>query len=156
MKYQKKNATVKAHQWKKNGDYPGDQVYNYLDELENLQESEGKIVKKYYTKDLDDDFTVCNVCNQYMYSHGWLPYNFDGLLICPGDFIVTNPDNTYTIMRENEFLNEYESINEDYHAGYLEGKREVLESIQLISFWMSHDLSIIDNVNKLLTYILSD
>ena len=84
MKYRKKPEIVEAVQWFNHGDHP--EVLNISQEVE-----------KY-----------CMFCRKLRGCHG----NFNGILICPGDWIVFKDDNESDVFSDTDFKNTYEPVEE--------------------------------------------
>ncbi len=74
---------VTATQWNEIGDDPHVQVYHLINKIYRW---------------------FCPECKTPMIEHGWLATVDTGHMICPGSYIVEEPDGQKTIYREDEFL----------------------------------------------------
>ncbi len=79
-KFTKKQITIEATQWFKNGDHPEDGIGGIL--------IEGKVVRFYRRPD-DPGVRDCEKCNNRMHDHGWIDTLESGHTVCPGDWIIT-------------------------------------------------------------------
>ena len=99
MKFKKKPVIIEATQWFKNGDHPLD--YNKThDGLRDGEMSqfppderkangwEGDIVRYYRHPSIDGQMP-CRHCGDIMHNHGWIDTLEGGLIVCPGDWIIT-------------------------------------------------------------------
>jgi hypothetical protein len=87
---------VKAAVWNENGDHPLDEstfvtLGTETDGEPDVVFTEGKVVRRYRHPDISGK-TVCADCGYSMYEHGWLDVGADGLVVCPGDYVVTNEE----------------------------------------------------------------
>jgi len=74
----KKTIKVKAIRWFVNGDHPNDGPSN----------KEGKVVRYYKNPDIPGS-SICDICGNPMYRHGWIDFDDCGRIVCPGDYVVT-------------------------------------------------------------------
>lgn len=92
MKYRFKLEVVEAIQWCKNGDHPQD------------GDKEGKIVK--YLR--HPDSVICLMCDYEMKDHGLIDASRsgtkNGLIVCPGDMIISKDDGTFIPCKPNIFM----------------------------------------------------
>lgn len=97
MKYFNKPVTVEATQWWKNGDHPHDGPAHL----------EGKVVR-YYRDPSIDGLESCNHCGRNMHDHGFIDTKQGGHVVCPGDYIINEPDgNGYYPCKPNVFEQRY-------------------------------------------------
>lgn len=96
-KYRKKPAVFEATRWWMNGDHPldGERIY------------EGKVVRYFRRPDVPDSM-VCQQCQSIMKHHGWID---DGLIVCPGDWVITTPKGKYLVCNNEVFMATYERID---------------------------------------------
>jgi hypothetical protein len=89
MTFRRKQETVEATQWFKDGDH--------------------LMVARYgvWRPGVDPYITHCGEpnCGEPMKRHGWI-----GRLVCPGDWIVTGSDGGYYPVRQEIFNKTYEAI----------------------------------------------
>ena len=107
MKYRKKPALIEATQWFTNGDHPQDKS-TPIDNPDGGQRiTEGKVVQYFRSLNIPGD-RFCPHCGNVMQIHGLL----DGLngeeIICPGDYIVTDPKGNYYALKPERFETMYE------------------------------------------------
>ncbi len=88
MKYRKKQVTIEATQWFKNGDHPEDNCGEFIGEDGKRFKGEGKVVRYYRTPDVDGEHS-CMYCTRMMHDHGWIDTLEGGHTVCPGDWIIT-------------------------------------------------------------------
>lgn len=108
-KYRKKPIVVEAVQWHENGDHPEDicvMVDGYPPHL-----SEGKVVRRYRTPDLDG-YKPCRNCGERMDEHGWIDTLEGGHIVCPGDWIITGVVGEKYPCKPEVFEAIYEEIRE--------------------------------------------
>ena len=87
-------------QWFKNGDHPGDDVFRPFEDTgeKPTMSREGKVVRYFRRPDIEGA-SKCPDCERMMHDHGWIDVPPDGIAVCPGSFVVTNPDGTYTVTK---------------------------------------------------------
>jgi hypothetical protein len=92
-KYRNRPVIVEATQWFANGDHPLDDVWrNYEDTgYKPNAPREGKIVR-YYRYPGEPHNNACSQCGHPMKEHGWIDTIQGGYTVCPGDYIITEPD----------------------------------------------------------------
>jgi len=109
-KFKKRPALIEATQWFHNGDHPHDESVS-LDSPDGPNRlREGKVVRYFRSLNIPGD-RVCALCGNPMKHHGELPDFSDDLdveVICPGDYIVTDPKGRYYKVPAREFEAMYE------------------------------------------------
>lgn len=96
---------VKAARWYKNGDHPQDNstlrtLGTETDGVPDQALTEGELVR-YYRNPKVSERTVCSDCGYQMREHGWIDSEDGGIVVCPGDYVVTNANNdTFTTKPE--------------------------------------------------------
>jgi len=108
MKYRKKPTLTEATQWFANGDHPQDRsVPIDTPGGSHGKMTEGKVVRYFRSLKIPGG-RFCSQCGNVMQKHGLL----DGLngeeIVCPGDYIVTNPKGEYYILKPERFEEMYE------------------------------------------------
>lgn len=116
MKYRKRAETIIADQWFRNGDHPGD----YAKDREIMEnghqvtkpgkffedrEWEGGVVRYYRLPGSAQQ--TCPTCHQLFHDHGWIDSGGNGQTVCPADYVITNADGTYTVMKPDRFVELY-------------------------------------------------
>lgn len=112
-----------AHLWRKNGDHPDDRVGELVpDPFANseYERLEGAVVQFFRLPPVDEngDVTASDSgrlvgrqkhselhvrkwrrpnCDVLMHDHGWIDTPEGGHIVCPGDWIVTNSDGSYSV-----------------------------------------------------------
>jgi len=99
---------VEAHLWERNGDHPEDNR-DVFDAGKGPFLGEGKVVRYYRTPELDGQ-NECQYCGRTMHDHGWIDAGEDGLIVCPGDWIVTDPPGNYYPCKPSVFAYTFELI----------------------------------------------
>jgi hypothetical protein len=109
MKYKRKEEIIEATQWFENGDHPNDnpKMYTVLDEV---IKGEGQIVRFFYTSEDSSVHHICPACGKLLQWHGHIENEFGGYVVCPGDFIITDPRGFYYPMNAKVFKRLYEEI----------------------------------------------
>jgi hypothetical protein len=116
MRFRKRPEAIEATQWFANGDHPQDYAHDrpFMEggvmrmkpgKLFKDQEYEGGVVRYFRRPDLPGH-TPC-VCGRIMDHHGWIDSGGDGQTVCPGDYVITNADGTYTVMKPDAFTEQY-------------------------------------------------
>lgn len=111
--YRKKPLVVEATQWWRNGDHPKDDIDEWeVDETtgETFQRLEGAVVRFYNDPQHPDDEEHM-ACGRLWHSHGWIDgysKSPEGIIVCPGDWVVTSPGGHYSVIGVAEFEAEYE------------------------------------------------
>ena len=89
---------MRTSRWFVNGDHPDDAVGEIVHdpmarktENQYYRRLEGKVVRFYRHPDVPGT-TQCSECYRLMFDHGWIDQGGDGLVVCPGDYIIENDD----------------------------------------------------------------
>lgn len=108
MRFKKKPVVIEATRWEKNGDHPEDNTHwiAYPDSGEKFL-SEGKVVR-YYRRPDDYGDRVCERCGKTMHNHGWIDTFEGGLVVCPGDWVITGVRGEYYPCKPDIFAATYE------------------------------------------------
>ena len=101
MKFRKKPIIVEAHQWFENGDHPED----------GDPTMEGKVVRYFRLPRPSAGPTICIVCNELHHEHGWIDTLEGGLIVCPGDWIITGVHGERYPCKPDIFAETYERID---------------------------------------------
>jgi hypothetical protein len=96
--------TVRAKQWLRNGDAPGD----------GPPSREGKVVRYFRHPGIDGDNT-CPMCSRRFHEHGWIDpadnYFKDGhqgRTVCPGTWVVLDDGTSlFRLVSERAFAKQY-------------------------------------------------
>ena len=118
----KKPVLIQAIRWWKNGDHPLDCAKDRWlfknGELHawSVQEArqlglEGDLIHPYFTSSLQTDVT-CALCKTTLHQHGWLPTREGGLIICPGDWIITDGNGEHRTCKPDDFAITYEKAED--------------------------------------------
>lgn len=83
--FRKKPIVVEAYRWFKNGDHPQDNAKPNPEGGSPFL-AEGNIVRQFRRP----DGRVCN-CGSIMNAHGWINTPKGEHIVCPGDWITTDP-----------------------------------------------------------------
>jgi len=121
MKYIKKQSAVEATQWFKNGDHPLD----YARDIQGIESGvmrvftgldcqtrgwEGQVVRYYRHPEVSGQ-EICKHCGSTMHVHGWLDtLDENGLIVCPGDWILTNSEGDQYPKKPDIFAAAYEPV----------------------------------------------
>ena len=97
-KYRSKGSAVTAHRWFQNGDHP-------LDNYEKGTGLEGALVKRHRGNEDSD----CDKCSLSYSDHGWIDNGNSAVMVCPGDWVVTDNCGNHGAVRDDEFREKYES-----------------------------------------------
>jgi hypothetical protein len=109
--FRSKPFEVEATQWLKNGDHPRDES-KMMQVGEEPFLSEGKVVRYFRHPDVRGT-KQCQHCNRTMHEHGWIDTRQGGHTVCPGDWIITEPDGTgFYPCKPNVFEAKYEPAEE--------------------------------------------
>ena len=128
-RYQSKPVIIEASRWFENGDHPLDYASprigtkNVNGELVPVKVSgdfarrkqwEGEIVRRFNRPDVPGN-QPCEHCTIEMRLHGWIDTPQGGHTVCPGDWIITEPDgNGYYPCKPTVFALRYEGpISDD-------------------------------------------
>ena len=98
QEFRKKQVTVQAAQWFKNGDHPEDGTTG-----------EGKIVRYYrnpYVRGTDH----CTKCGEEFHIHGWIDTLEGGHIVCPGDWVITGVQGEHYPCKPDIFAATYEPV----------------------------------------------
>jgi len=108
-KYRKKPVVIEAVQWLKNGDHPKDACYYIDDKSPDRFLSEGKLVRRYRTPELDGR-SKCKQCGSIMNIHGWVDTLEGGHVVCPGDWIIEGVAGEFYPCKPAIFAATYEAV----------------------------------------------
>ena len=123
MYYMKKPVIVEAHQWHQNGDHPHDNTKTIMDAETGIPFlSEGKIVR-YYRHPENGGENKCKHCSDIMHVHGWIDTLEGGMIVCPGDYIITGVHGEHYPCKPNIFRKTYEQVSYE-QVSYLEFKKQ--------------------------------
>jgi hypothetical protein len=111
MKYRKKPTLTEATQWFKNGDHPQDQS-KPIDRPGGPSElSEGKVVRYFRSLKIPGG-RYCPECGNIMQRHGILVDGVnDDATVCPGDYIVTDRQGRYYIVKPASFEAQFQPFD---------------------------------------------
>lgn len=115
VKYRKSNPeTIEATQWFKNGDHPKDDVWRVFEDTgkKPTEPREGRVVRYYRRPDVSGQ-KMCSSCKKPMHDHGWIDSTLHirgGIIVCPGDYVVTLADGLYKVINPEEFAKTYEAL----------------------------------------------
>lgn len=123
MIFYRRYHEVEASQWRKNGDHPKDYEHSIINfngpdispQERREKNWEGDVVR-YYRRPKSSMNSVCNQCKHPMHNHGWIdPSTNNGreVVVCPGDWILTQDDGSYTRMPTTQFFANYSSSRVD-------------------------------------------
>ncbi len=75
--------------WWKNGDHPNDDVWRPFEDTGKLptEPREGKVVRYFRHPNIDGN-SKCDTCGYTMNEHGWIDSGFEGVTICPGNYVL--------------------------------------------------------------------
>lgn len=124
--YRKRPVVVFAHQWRKNGDHPGDyakpvegfeknpdndvmSLVTYSPQHQLLNDWEGQVVRRFRHPDIPGE-RPCEVCGQPHQVHGWIDTLEAGHRVCPGDYVITGVRGERYPCKEDIFLETYEAV----------------------------------------------
>ena len=112
--FRRKSLLVEATQWFKNGDHPNDDVYRLFEDtgMVPFLPREGAVVR-YYRHPEVGGTSICPECGYTMHDHGWIDVYRDGYIVCPGDWIITEIDNSsggYYSCKANVFEKIYDKV----------------------------------------------
>ena len=113
-KFRSKPFEMEATQWLKNGDHPLD--YSDLDNEatpghRRANDWEGDVVRRYRHPDISGN-AECMNCDRIMHEHGWIDTRQGGHTVCPGDWIITEPDGKgFYPCKPDVFAAKYEPVN---------------------------------------------
>lgn len=105
MKVQLRQLTLDATQWHRNGDHPFDQsVTMTVGGCAVL--SDGEVVSRYHPI-LGPQIGQCLTCHRAHNDHGRLMTRYGLRTVCPQDWIITELDNTYSVVSPSLFEKYY-------------------------------------------------
>ena len=108
--FKRKNKVVQAIRWSKNGDHPDDACEVFTDPTSGLPfQGEGHVVR-YYRHPQDSGKRFCPKCSRRMHDHGWIDTPEGDLTVCPGDWIITEPDGFRYPVQNSVFKKIYEPM----------------------------------------------
>jgi len=112
-KYRKRPVVVEATQWWTNGDHPDDESVEHSAEDGSVMFlSEGKVVWRYRVPDVSGN-DECAHCGNVMADHGWIDTLEGGLVVCPGDWIITGVVGERYPCKPDIFKKTYEKVEVD-------------------------------------------
>lgn len=90
-RYRKRPIEVEATQWWGNGDHPLDGVGEpAIDSMgEKYIRLEGAVVRYYRNPEIPQPNITCMQCTRRLHDHGWIETLEGGLMVCPGDWVIT-------------------------------------------------------------------
>lgn len=100
--YEGPGEKVEAARWFQNGDHPKDE---YVAPSIN----EGKFVRRFRHPKIKGTI-YCNKCGYMMHDHGWVDQYGQGVVICPGNWVIEHEDGMVTTMDHERFEKEYTRI----------------------------------------------
>lgn len=110
--FQRKAGVVEAHRWFSNGDHPGDDTFLVTDNYGGGGfVSEGKVVRRYRHPYIKGART-CHLCDHIMRDHGWIDEGPKGQVVCPGDWVLTDPEGGHYTCRPDVFVVTHRPIEE--------------------------------------------
>jgi len=56
---------------------------------------------------------TCRICGRLLAEHGWIPTPEGGLLVCPGDWVITDADGSHHPCKPDLFERVYEPVEEE-------------------------------------------
>jgi hypothetical protein len=111
-KFRKKPVVVEANQWFRNGDHPDDHIRVIKASDGEEFPSEGRVVR--YFRDPTIGGTIrCGECDRMMHDHGWIDQSIDGLVVCPGDWVITGVKNEMYPCKPDIFALTYEEAHDE-------------------------------------------
>lgn len=123
-KFQKKPVIIEATQWFKNGDHPLDYAKDNVDltgmkwtgKYRKKYNWEGDIVRYFRHPEIEGEL-LCFKCGAKMHDHGWIDTLEDGLVVCPGDYIITGIKGEHYPCKPDIFIETYEAVIEGNPKG---------------------------------------
>lgn len=104
-----------AEQWMKNGDHSLDESKPLVNKDGAIFLSEGKLVRYFRHPNVSGE-TLCFRCQQKLDMHGWIdPSRFltsetHGCRVCPGDFVIKDSRDAFSVMNRKDFMREFEEV----------------------------------------------
>ncbi len=88
MKFASIDSLIDASQWYKNGDHLSVRYFRHPQLL---------------------SIRICTKCLKAFHHHGWIDQGKEGMIVCPGDYIITFPGikDVYVSMSEYQFRTTY-------------------------------------------------
>lgn len=120
-KYRKKPVVIEAVQWHKNGDHPLDNCHEVHPDPESATQfesflSEGEVVGYYRHPDVHGQ-AQCGGCGRIMNDHGWIDTLEGGLIVCPGDWIITGVAGEVYPCKPEIFAQTYDAVPDEVAPG---------------------------------------
>ena len=118
---------VKAYQWLKDGDEP-------------------RNIVRYYPYSIPLICARCGVCNQSMTDHGLIDFGEAGLVVCPGDWIISTEEGNFFPCK-SEIFAEYSKLKNSMEEMKFAGKvgtellkscGERIEALERALIWCSN------------------
>lgn len=118
--YLPKRAIVRAVQWHRNGDHPGDDVWRPFEDTGQVPKEprEGKVVR-YFRHPRISGYSNCPICARLMHDHGFLDHGDSGVMVCPGNWITHFPSGTVRVWSDVAFRGGFQPVGEvsdGYHT----------------------------------------
>lgn len=111
-KYRKiASYSIEAIQWFKEGDHPDDCSCLVEDPDQPEEKTEGSVVGRVSSANLDEMGNICTLCGKRFYEHGRL--RASGVLVFPGDWIITTLSGRYYPLKPDIFEQIYERVDDD-------------------------------------------
>ncbi len=120
MKYRALPLLVEAFRWFKNGDHPKDYVTDtqgfdkgelrtFTGAERMAQGWEGEVVR-YFRLPGINGAAICELCDVRFHDHGWIEAKGGGLIVCPGDWIISGVRETDYPCKHEVFTKTYEPV----------------------------------------------
>lgn len=100
-----KQPLLEAYLWWKNGDISGEVTERFTDGKFKGELYEGSVVR-YYRSPSQLGTSICPHCGNIYHVHGWIDQDEDGLIVCPGSYVIKDGDQ-YTALDEVAFKEKY-------------------------------------------------
>lgn len=105
MKFQNRSGqVVEAIQWFENGDHPED----FPAGAPALCPFEGRVVRYFRYPGVEGTDT-CH-CGHTFHVHGWIDDDYNGRMVCPGDWIVTDGSGDHHRYSQSSFALNYKAV----------------------------------------------
>lgn len=103
------DEALRMQVWNRNGDHDRDystdrqgfengQLRVFKGEERKRLGWEGEVVR-YYRNPSIQGSSLCSICGRTHHDHGWIDHGAEGQLVCPGNWIVTDPQGKHTSHR---------------------------------------------------------